>query len=175
MKLIVGLGNPGKEYEKTRHNAGFLVLDEIARRLSVEFSPKSALKGDVAEAKESKIVLLKPDTFMNRSGEAVKAVATKYRVQPADILVILDDADLGFGDIRFREGGSAAGHNGMKSILEHFPSADIKRVKVGIGRDPNGKMELDAWVLGKWTREEAAELPEMIETAAAKARDWYGD
>jgi len=176
MKLIVGLGNPGPEYARTRHNAGFLVLDEIAKRLSVTFAEKSALKGRVADAATSKIILLKPDTFMNLSGEAVKATAAKYRVKPPDILVILDDADLGFGDVRFREGGSAAGHNGMKSVLEQFPAGtDIKRVKVGIGRGDNPKVPLDAFVLGKWTRDEEAELPEVVETAAAKAREWYAD
>ncbi|TAK03266.1 aminoacyl-tRNA hydrolase [Patescibacteria group bacterium] len=175
MKLIVGLGNPGNEYAKTRHNAGFLVLDELANRLAVSFSGKIALKGEVGEAPNEKLVLLKPSTFMNLSGEAVKAAAAKYRIAPKDILIVLDDADIAFSELRLRESGSAAGHNGMKSILEQFPAdTSVARLKVGIGRDESGHMPLDEWVLAKWTKEEAAALPNLVSKAADKAQEWYG-
>ena len=171
MKLIVGLGNPGNEYAKTRHNAGFLVIDELANRLAISFSTKKALKGEVAEAAHEHVVLLKPGTFMNLSGEAVKAATTKYRVEPKDVLVVLDDADIAFAELRFRTSGSAAGHNGMKSILEQFPAdTAIARLKVGIGRSSNPEMPLDAWVLAKWTKEEAAALPDIVSKAADRAR-----
>lgn len=175
MRLIVGLGNPGNEYARTRHNAGFLAVDELANRLAVTFLTKKALKGAVAEAPHEHVVLLKPDTFMNLSGEAVRAAATRYRVEPKDILVVLDDADMSFGELRFRTGGSAAGHNGMKSILEQFPAdTAIARVKVGIGRDPAGHMALDEWVLAKWTKDEASALPDLVAKAADRAQEWYG-
>ncbi|OGL67158.1 aminoacyl-tRNA hydrolase [Candidatus Uhrbacteria bacterium RIFCSPHIGHO2_01_FULL_63_20] len=173
MKLIVGLGNPGNEYARTRHNAGFLVVDELARRLDLSLAEKKPLKGEVAEGEG--IVLLKPLTFMNLSGESVKAAVAKFRLKPFDILVVLDDADLPLGEIRFREGGSAGGHNGLKSILEQFPAdTDIARLRIGIGRPPDGRTELDDWVLGKWSKEETAALADIVSNAVDQATTWYG-
>jgi PTH1 family peptidyl-tRNA hydrolase len=175
MKLIVGLGNPGTEYENTRHNAGFLAVDEIAKRLGVSFSEKKALKGDVAEAPEPKVVLMKPDTFMNLSGEAVAAAMKKWGVSPENVLVIHDEADLAFGDVRMKTGGGTAGHNGLKSIVEHLPAGtEFDRVRVGIGRGDNPNVPLDAFVLAKWTKEEDAMLPGIIQMTADKAEEWYG-
>jgi len=175
MKLIVGLGNPGTEYENTRHNAGFLAVEELAKRLGVSLSEKKALKGDVAESAEAKVVLLKPDTFMNLSGEAVKLAMKKWNVSPENLLVIHDEADLPFGDVRVKTGGGTAGHNGLKSIVEHLPAAtEFARVRVGIGRGDNPQVPLDAFVLAKWTKEEEAKLPDIIKAAADKAQEWYG-
>lgn len=175
MKLIIGLGNPGNEYAKTRHNAGFLACDELARRLGVSFAQKKALKGDVAEAPEAGVVLLKPGTFMNLSGEAMAAAMKKWDLSPADLLVIHDEADLPFGEVRAKEGGGTAGHNGLKSIKEHLPAgAEFARVRVGIGRDPGGHMPLDEWVLAKWTKDETAALSDLVAKAADRAQEWYG-
>jgi PTH1 family peptidyl-tRNA hydrolase len=147
MKLIVGLGNPGKKYEKTRHNVGFLVADELASR-------------DLPGVK-----ILKPDTFMNLSGQAVVEAIRQTNMTPADIIVIYDDANLDFGAVRYREGGSAGGHNGMKSIIELLGTSDIPRVRVGIGRSPHEE-PLDEYVLGKWTKQEAAQIKDIVQQAA---------
>ena len=155
MKLIVGLGNPGKEYANTRHNIGFLVADELEKRgLPVG------------------VKLLRPDTFMNLSGEAVVKATRQTNLKPADILVVYDDADIPFGEIRFRSSGSSGGHNGMQSIIESLGTSDVPRVRVGIGRDPEGHMPLDAWVLGKWSKEEKSGLTDAIVKAADRVMAW---
>lgn len=175
MKLIVGLGNPGKEYEKTRHNAGFLVMDELARRLSAKFCVKKAMDAEVMEARHGaeKVLFVKPQTFMNLSGATVRAVMANNTLEPKDILVVLDEADIPFGELRIRPGGGTAGHNGMKSIMGLFPAGtDIPRLRVGIGRSPNPEIPLDVWVLGKWSAEEAEKLPEIITKAADEVEAW---
>ena len=150
MKLIVGLGNPGTAYEHTRHNAGFLVVDELLRRGL-----------DRAKART-----LKPDTFMNLSGTAVATALRQTNMTPADVVVAYDDADLPFGEIRVRGEGSSAGHNGIKSIFEHLGTTEVPRVRVGIGRSDNPNVPLDAWVLGHWSQEEEDALPSIIGRAA---------
>jgi len=155
MKLVVGLGNPGKKYEKTRHNVGFLVVDALAAH---------ELTG---------VKFLKPDTFMNLSGQAVAEAIRQSNMGPSDILVIYDDADIPFGNIRFRSGGSSGGHNGMKSILALFPAGvEIARVRVGIGRSEHPNIPLDDHVLGNWSAEEKKRLPEVIAAAADRAVQW---
>jgi len=155
MKLVVGLGNPGKKYERTRHNVGFLVVDELERR---------GLPAGVRT--------LKPDTFMNLSGDAVVENIRQTNMTAADVLVIYDDADLPFGEIRFRSSGSSGGHNGVKSIIERLGTQDFPRVRVGIGRSANPHVPLDAYVLETWTSEETAKLGEMIGRAADRAMQW---
>lgn len=150
MKLIVGLGNPGTEYERTRHNVGFLVVDELERR----------------GLDRTKARTLKPDTFMNLSGTAVAAALRQTNMTTADVIVAYDEADLPFGEIRVREEGGSAGHNGMKSIFESLGTVAIRRVRVGIGRSDNPNVPLDAWVLGKWSKEEEERLPEIVAKAA---------
>lgn len=150
MKLIVGLGNPGTEYERTRHNVGFLVVDELERR----------------GLDRSKARTLKPDTFMNLSGEAVAKALRQTNMTPADVIVTYDDADLPFGDIRVRAEGSSGGHNGMKSIAATLGTEAVMRVRVGIGRSENPNVPLDVWVLGRWSKEEEAALPELVGRAA---------
>lgn len=158
MKLIVGLGNPGTEYERTRHNVGFLVVDELERRgLSARGVSGSA--GD-------RVRLLKPDTFMNLSGEAVAKALRQTNMTPADVIVTYDDADIPFGELRVRAEGSSGGHNGMKSITALLGTEAVARVRVGIGRSENPNVPLDVWVLGRWSKEEEAKLPELIGRAA---------
>ncbi len=154
MLLIVGLGNPGPEYAHTRHNVGFLVADELTKR------------GISAK-------ILKPDTFMNRSGDAVAKMLRQSNMGPEHILVLYDDADISFGDLRFRKGGSHGGHNGMRSILAIFPEGtDVARLKIGIGRPENPNIPLDEWVLGRWSKGEQTALPELIQKAADRAEEW---
>jgi PTH1 family peptidyl-tRNA hydrolase len=175
MKLIVGLGNPGKEYEQTRHNAGFLVIDELARRLGAEFCTKKACNAELVEARHGseKILFVKPQTFMNLSGDTVRAIRANNDLEPKDILVVLDEADIPFGELRMRPGGGSAGHNGMKSIMALFPAGtEIPRLRIGIGRSPNPEMPLDAWVLNKWSKEEAEKLPTIISKAADEVEAW---
>lgn len=171
MHLIVGLGNPGKKYEQTRHNVGFLVADEIAKALNIAFKNKTALEADVAEAPDATI--LKPQTYMNVSGRSVKAFMSKHKCNVSDILVIYDDADISFGDVRFKQAGSSGGHNGMQSILDIFPKGtQIARIRVGIGRPTNPDVPLDAFVLQKLTVEEKKKLPEIIHLAMEKMNEW---
>ncbi|HBL39083.1 TPA: aminoacyl-tRNA hydrolase [Candidatus Uhrbacteria bacterium] len=178
--LIVGLGNFGKAYEGTRHNAGFLVVDELARRCGTSFSEKKKLRAEIAichleprpnvpvrygrvvEGSSQRLILVKPTTFMNRSGEAVQAVAGWQK--PDRIIAIYDDADLPFGKIRVREDGGSAGHNGVKSLIEHI-GGNFTRVRVGIGRPENNNVPLEDWVLTKWSAQESARLPEIVEHA----------
>lgn len=141
MKLIVGLGNPGKQYEKTRHNVGFMVLDALA----------ASFGGTETTVHGEKVILLKPQTFMNNSGEAVQKLANFHKPDPADIWVISDDLDLPLGKIRVRESGSTGGHNGLKSIEEKLGTQDYYRIRVGIGptmftQDDPGANKLDATV-----------------------------
>lgn len=164
MRLIVGLGNPKKEYERTRHNAGFLVVDEMTKRLGLAWKISKTLNAEIAKGEE--MILCKPQTFMNASGDAVKAAAKKFNIPTEKILVILDDADLPFGEIRARDSGSSGGHNGLQSILDQFPNANIARVRIGIGRSENPDIPLDAWVLSKWTDAEEQKIPEIVSKAA---------
>ncbi len=153
-KLIVGLGNPGSKYQGTRHNAGFMVLDRLAEiaRVSVDRTKFSGLCGE-GNWLGVRLVLLKPQTFMNLSGRAVAEAAHFYKIPPADIIVVHDDLDLPFGQLRLKEGGGHGGHNGLRSIIAELGSADFLRVRVGIGRPDKGSAE--KYVLTPFTPEEA--------------------
>lgn len=155
VKLIVGLGNPGKEYENTRHNAGFRVLDAIADALHVDFQQKKfkALVGTIRVDGEQ-VLLMKPQTFMNSSGEAVIEAVNFYHIDIADILVIYDDLDLPVGKLRLREKGSAGGQNGMKNIIQHLHTQEFNRIRVGIGKDQ--RIPVINWVLGTMSKEDMA-------------------
>lgn len=161
MKLIVGLGNPGKEYEHTRHNAGFAVLNEIAKECNVEISQKKfkALIATTKLAGES-IMLMKPQTYMNNSGEALIEAVKFYQIKVEDILVIYDDLDLPVGKIRLREKGSAGGQNGVKSIIAHLHTQEFKRIRVGIGKDD--RVPVVDWVLGKIRKEDKPAFEEAV-------------
>lgn len=160
-RLVAGLGNPGRQFAGTRHNVGFLVLDELARRAAVSF--QSEPKWDAEVAPCGGRMLIKPQTFMNLSGESVGNYARYYRLEPSEVLVILDDAALSFGDLRLRKTGSAGGHNGLESILVHLGTEAVPRLRFGIGAASG---PLHDHVLGKFHPEELSALETTIGRAA---------
>lgn len=162
VRLVVGLGNPGASYEKTRHNVGFMVVDRLAAARGVSW--RTAGQGMIGEDKELGIWLLKPLTFMNRSGLAVAPFARRHGIEAPEILVVADDLDLPLGTVRLRMRGSAGGHNGLKSIIEALGSEEFGRLRVGIGRPQAGTAIID-WVLG---RPQALEW-EVLRPAIARA------
>ena len=153
MKLIVGLGNPGKEYENTRHNIGFIFIDNFAKSLNVNIDKKKfdGLYNEV-NINNEKVILLKPQTYMNLSGESIIKFVNFYKINIEDILIINDDLDLDFGRIRLRMNGSSGGHNGLKNIILHLGTTDFKRLKVGISNDKN--RDTKDYVLGKFSKED---------------------
>mgnify|MGYP003593607736 CR=1 FL=1 len=169
MFLIVGLGNPGKEYEDTRHNIGFKVVDNIAKEYNIEIN-RQKFKGAYGEGfiNGKKVMLLKPTTYMNLSGESVREVLDFYNLESNEILVIYDDISLDVGRLRIREKGSAGGHNGIKSIIAHVGNDIFPRIKVGVGQ-PN--LNLVKHVLGRFTKEEMTILDESIEAATKAAAE----
>lgn len=166
--LIVGLGNPGKDYANTRHNAGFITLDLLAKQLGVSVN-KSKYKALIAEAtiSDKRVLLMLPQTFMNLSGEAVSAAASFYKIPPERILVFSDDVSLDVGKIRVRRKGSHGGQNGLKNITEHLSSSDFPRVKIGVGKKPHPDYDLAAWVLSNFTSDER----KQIDDSAMRATD----
>lgn len=164
--LVVGLGNPGPEYENTRHNCGFRVLDCLAERWQLSFQ-KRKWKGVLAETRWEgrRVVLLKPLTYMNCSGESVRAAMDWYHIAEDHLVVIYDDIDLALGAIRVRPKGSAGSHNGMKSVLQHTEGDCFPRIRVGIGSRP-AQMDLANYVLGRFSGEEERQLQPALEHAA---------
>lgn len=160
-RLIVGLGNPGREYAHTRHNVGFMILDQLARRAGVEFRPEPKWNADLAT--HAGVCLCKPQSFMNLSGEPVSHVSRFYKIPAGEILVILDDAALPLGRLRFRAGGSSGGHNGLGSILRQV--GDVPRLRVGIGTAAEGRA-MTQHVLGRFAPEEVRVLEETVARAA---------
>ncbi|MEW6107690.1 MAG: aminoacyl-tRNA hydrolase [Nitrospirota bacterium] len=165
MWLIVGLGNPGSKYERTRHNIGFLVLEKLIQKNDLEFSEKKDFRICKGSIENSAIILMEPLTFMNRSGTAVRRVAEKYNIPPEKIMVIHDDLDMEIGKLKIRRRGSSGGHRGIDSIIQNLGSSDFIRVKIGIGRDEYSPTE--DYVLSKFSRHE---LP-LIKKSAEKAVD----
>ncbi|GAB7387215.1 aminoacyl-tRNA hydrolase [Bacillaceae bacterium] len=172
MKIIVGLGNPGKEYEETRHNVGFLVVDRIAAELGIDLHQTKfkSVFGEKLVAQE-KVILLKPLTYMNLSGEAVAEIAAFYKLAAEDLLIIYDDLDLPVGKIRLRFKGSSGGHNGMKSIIRQLGTEEFKRIRVGIGRPASGQSVVD-YVLSPFLPAERQDLERAVERAAQAALAW---
>ncbi|MDD2361489.1 MAG: aminoacyl-tRNA hydrolase [Oscillospiraceae bacterium] len=166
--LVVGLGNPGKKYEGTRHNSGFVVLETLAQNLGVKVNRVKfkSLCGD-GKIGDSRVLLMQPQTFMNASGEAVCEAMRFYKLKPEQVLVIFDDISLPVGAVRIRRKGSDGGQKGMQSIITLSGSDEFPRVKIGIGEKPHPDYELSAWVLSRFTKQEAALLLEAAETAAA--------
>ena len=154
MLIIAGLGNPGKEYENTRHNAGFMVMDALAEKIGADISEKKhkALCGKGVIGGE-KVILMKPQTYMNSSGESIRAAADYYKVDPEDILIVYDDISLAPGQIRIRKKGSAGGHNGIKNIIANLGTDRFMRVKVGVGEKPKN-WDLADYVLSPFTKDE---------------------
>lgn len=167
MKWFVGLGNPGKEYESTRHNIGWMALDEAARRWGMAFGPNARLKGAVAEGRVEgeKVYLIKPMTYMNLSGECVRAFLDFYKADPADLVVVYDDMDTEIGSLRLRMKGSPGGHNGIKSIIAHLGSDQFHRIRMGISRPAAGS-DIVSYVLAPFRKEEQAALQTTVEKAA---------
>lgn len=163
--MIVGLGNPGSKYRNTRHNIGFAAVDYIARKLGVNIDKaKFHALYAIAKTGDKKVLLLKPQTFMNLSGEAVSAASRFYKISPANILIIYDDVSLPVGKMRIRLKGSAGGHNGIKSIISHT-GENFARIKLGVGEKPHPDYDLADWVLGKFSREDTKVLSEKFESA----------
>jgi PTH1 family peptidyl-tRNA hydrolase len=169
MFLIVGLGNPGKEYEDTRHNIGFKVVDNIAKEYNIEIN-RQKFKGIYGEGfiDGKKVMLLKPATYMNLSGESVREVVDFYNLENEEVLVIYDDISLETGMLRIREKGSAGGHNGIKSIIAHLGSDVFPRIKVGVGQ-PTG--DLVKHVLGRFSKEEIEVLNQSIDASTKAAKE----
>lgn len=165
--LIIGLGNPGNEYTKTRHNIGFLVIDELAKRLDARLTKKSSLQAEVAELNlgGKKVVLAKPTTYMNLSGNAVQALGSKFNVPNEQIWVIYDDIDLDFGTLRVRLDGSTGTHNGIKSVAQKLGSTSFLRLRLGVGK-PDTQIALKDWVLSRFSKAEQEQLPAITSETA---------
>ena len=164
MFLIVGLGNPGKEYEGTRHNIGFETVDYLSKKYNIDVN-RTKFKGIFGEGfiNNKKVVLLKPSTYMNLSGESIREAINFYKLENEEVLVIYDDISLEVGKIRIREKGSAGGHNGIKSIIANMSTDVFPRIKIGVGQ-PKG--DLVSHVLGKFSQEEINDLNEVIEASS---------
>jgi len=179
MKLIIGLGNPGKKYEATRHNAGFMAVDAFAEELDAAWKKDVKRKAFVATATvgSEKVILAKPQTFMNNSGEAAAALVSFYKADPRGILLVHDDMDLPPGRIQFKDGGSAAGHNGVASVYERLGTTGIQRLRIGIGH-PEEQIPAEDWVLRALSTHDAPNaldivsgMRDWIEGGLVKARD----
>ena len=164
MKVIAGLGNPGAQYANTPHSIGFEVVDAIAREMGAEWKASASFKGELATGMFAgqKVLLLKPMTYMNLSGDSVAPVVRYHNATPADLLVISDDIDLPVGRIRVRVGGSAGGHNGLKSIIERVGTPAFTRLRVGVGRDAHDRSEVIGHVLGKFDPATRAVMDQVV-------------
>lgn len=165
--LIVGLGNPGEKYENTRHNVGFQVVDELAERQN---APVQKLKfkalTNLLTISGEKVLVMKPVTYMNLSGEAVRPAADFYKIPPERILVISDDTALDLGKLRIRTKGSAGGHNGLKNIIQHLGTDQFPRVKIGVGEKPHPDYDMADWVLSRFTGEDLKTITQAVKRAA---------
>lgn len=173
MHLIVGLGNPGAEYAKTRHNAGFLLLENLAARWKADWTRERRFNARIARAEcnDARVLLCQPQTFMNLIGEAVGALKNFYQLPLKHLLIVLDDADLPLGEIRLRARGGSGGHHGLESIEQHLGSREFARLRMGIGRKDGGR-EITDYVLGKFDSSEAALVKKVLCRAADQAECW---
>ena len=171
--LIVGLGNPGAEYARTRHNAGFLVVEQLAARWQAAWTYEKKFNARLASAPrhDRRALLCEPQTYMNASGEAIGALASYYQVPPAQMLVVVDDADLPLGELRMRPGGSSGGHHGLESVERHLGTRDYARLRIGIGRQ-SGTREITGYVLGRFSSTEAALADKVLTVASDQAETW---
>ncbi|MBP9855181.1 MAG: aminoacyl-tRNA hydrolase [Candidatus Omnitrophica bacterium] len=176
MKLIVGLGNPGRDYEMTRHNLGYMVAQYLAESNKLKFGLSSFTKGVTAEGiiAGQKVCLLMPLTYMNNSGLAVKSTIKKKKIDCSDMLIVCDDMDVVFGKLRLRPSGSDGGNNGIKSIIAHLETKDFSRLRMGIGRPANKEENVD-FVLSEFNRQEKQYLDEFIKEAAQCCIVWLKD
>lgn len=174
-RIIVGLGNPGRQYANTRHNAGWLVLDELMKRASAP-SPRNRLQAEISEVryKGVRLVIAKPQTYMNESGKSVSQLLKWYKVDPTDMIVVVDDLDIPFGRLRLRPGGSPGGHNGLKSINRDIGTTEYPRLRVGIGRPNHPGGQAISHVLGSFSADEQRDANTVF-GAAADAIDMWLD
>ncbi|AMR82568.1 aminoacyl-tRNA hydrolase [Bacillus thuringiensis] len=172
MKLIVGLGNPGREYELTRHNIGFMAIDELAKRWNISLNEQK-FKGvfGAGFVNGEKVILLKPLTYMNLSGESIRPLMDYYKIDVEDFVVMYDDLDIPVGKLRLRMKGSAGGHNGVKSMISQLGTQEFQRIRMGIDRPKNGMKVVD-YVLGRFTSEEIPDVNHSIEKAADACEEW---
>jgi len=173
LHLIVGLGNPGAEYAATRHNAGFSLVEQLGKRWKAAWRNERKFKARVARAEHGgkRVLLCRSRTFMNASGEAVRAIVDFYRLPPERLLVAMDDADLPLGEIRLRAGGSSGGHHGLESVGQHLGTQAFARLRLGIGRQA-GAREITDYVLDRFAAAEAALMEKVLDRAADQAECW---
>ncbi|CAG9614406.1 Peptidyl-tRNA hydrolase [Bacillus rhizoplanae] len=172
MKLIVGLGNPGREYELTRHNIGFMAINELSKRWNIPLNEQK-FKGlfGAGFVNGEKVILLKPLTYMNLSGESIRPLMDYYKIDIEDFVVMYDDLDIPVGKLRLRMKGSAGGHNGVKSTIAHLGTQEFQRIRMGIDRPKNGMKVVD-YVLGRFTVDEMPEVERAIEKSADACEEW---
>ena len=174
--LLVGLGNPGDKYDNTRHNVGFAAIDQLAEELRV---PVQKLKyralTQTVELGGAKVLLMKPITYMNLSGEAVGEAARFFKIPADHVLVLSDDVSLPVGKLRIRKGGSAGGHNGLKSIIQHLGTDQFPRIKIGVGQKPHPDYDMADWVLGKFAGEDLKTITQAIQRAGKAAECYIHD
>ena len=172
--LIVGLGNPGREYARTRHNAGFMVLDRLAEQWKAGWRSEKKFNARLARAERDgkRILLCQPETFMNASGEAVSAVMGFQKIPAGQLLVAVDDADLSFGDIRLRPDGSSGGHHGLESVEQHLGTRDYARQRIGIGRDDPAARRISGYVLAPFRVAERELLEKVLQKACEQVECW---
>jgi len=175
VKIIFGLGNPGQQYKDNRHNVGYKVLDSLASSQNLDFKRSFRTSSYIAKKKdlENWAFFIKPRTFMNNSGICVKKALSKYKVKFSDILIIYDDSDLPLGNIRFKAGGSSAGHRGIASIISALGSEDVNRLRIGIGSSQN--QELADYVLSDFSKTERETLGSVIQEAASASLEWVSE
>jgi len=161
MRLIVGLGNPGERYKNTRHNVGFMLVDALASTKNASWSFEKKFHADIA--KTGNTIFVKPQTFMNNSGESVSKITAYYNIDLKDITVIHDDVDLALGESKKQFGVGAAGHKGVQSILDHLGSKELCRIRIGVGRPQDSRVEVEDWVLSAFDDEDVDSIYEMFE------------
>jgi PTH1 family peptidyl-tRNA hydrolase len=177
LRLIVGLGNPGRKYAGTRHNAGFMAVDQLVRRWEIEWGRKKKFDAQVAqtERRGHRVILCKPETFMNASGEAVRALADYYKAPAAGLLVVVDDADLPVGEIRLRGRGSSGGHHGLESIEQHLGTREFGRLRIGIGRGVTAVREITGHVLAEFSRAERELMDKVLTQVCGQIECWVDE
>jgi len=172
--LIVGLGNPGREYAGTRHNAGFLLVEKLGQRWHADWKLQKKFSSSVAKVERDaqKVILAEPQTFMNASGEAVGALKNFYRLTPEKILIVVDDADLPLGEIRLRASGSSGGHHGLESIEQHLDTRNFPRLRIGIGRRDSDGRQITNYVLGQFSADERDTVQKVLARASEQVECW---
>jgi PTH1 family peptidyl-tRNA hydrolase len=175
MKAIVGLGNPGARYRRTRHNVGFDVLEELGRRFLAP-APRSQFEAEIRDLRDGdeRVLLVAPQTYMNESGRSVRKLVDFYQLAPPDLLVVCDDLNLDCGRLRLRTDGSAGGQKGLQDIIRHLGTDVVPRLRIGIGRPP-GRMDAADYVLSRFSEAEAKEIEIAVKEAADACRSWWQD